>query len=83
MAYRAAKAALNQSTVTMVREWEKEGREVTMVCIEPGFIPTRLTGWDGVDDMDTCISGLMKVFKALTPKDNGTLIKWDGTRVAF
>lgn len=44
MAYRAAKAAANQVTVTLAREWEKEGRNVTIVCMEPGFLFTRLTG---------------------------------------
>jgi NAD(P)-dependent dehydrogenase (short-subunit alcohol dehydrogenase family) len=83
MAYRVAKCALNQGAVTMAREWEKEGRKVTMVCVEPGFLSTRLTGWDGEDDMDTCIAGLMKVFKALTPQDNGAFIKWDGSRIPF
>ncbi|KAK4141375.1 NAD(P)-binding protein [Dichotomopilus funicola] len=52
MAYRIAKAALNQGAVTMGREWDKEGRKVTMICVEPGFLSTRLTGWDGVDNMD-------------------------------
>jgi len=83
MAYRVAKAALNQGAVTMAREWEKEGRKVTMVCIEPGFLSTRLTGWDGVDDMDTCIAGMMKLFKGLTPKDHGAFLKWDGTKIPF
>lgn len=39
MAYRVAKAGgLNQWAMTMAREWEKEGRKVIMVCIEPGFL---------------------------------------------
>ncbi|KAK3364325.1 hypothetical protein B0T25DRAFT_576602 [Lasiosphaeria hispida] len=83
LAYRAAKAALNQGVVTMAREWEKEGRKVTMICVEPGFLSTRLTGWDGEDDMDTCIAGLMKVFRGITPKDNGAFLKWDGSKIPF
>ncbi|KAK4641707.1 hypothetical protein QC761_512670 [Podospora bellae-mahoneyi] len=83
MACRMAKTALNQGTVTMAREWEKEGRKQTMVNVEPGFISTRLTGWDGVDDITTCIAGLMRVFKDITPQDNGTLIKWDGNRIPY
>ncbi|KAH6612293.1 hypothetical protein B0J18DRAFT_474119 [Chaetomium sp. MPI-SDFR-AT-0129] len=83
MAYRIAKAALNQGAVTMAREWEKEGRKVTMICVEPGFLSTRLTGWDGVDDMDTSIAGLMKLFKNITPEDNGGFFLWDGSRISF
>lgn len=83
MAYRVAKAAANQMTVTFAREWERDGRNITIVCMEPGFLRTRLTGWDGVDDMDTCISGIMNVVKDLEPKDNASFIKWDGSRLSF
>lgn len=83
MAYRVAKAALNQEAVTLAREWEKEGRKTTIVCVEPGFLSTRLTGWDGEDDMETCIAGLMKVIEGITPEQNGSFVKWDGTRIPF
>jgi len=83
MAYRVAKAAANQVTVTFAREWEKEGRNLTIVCMEPGFIATRLTGWDGVDDMDTCIAGIVEVIDGLKHEDSGSFLKWDGGRIPF
>ncbi|OAL53779.1 NAD(P)-binding protein [Pyrenochaeta sp. DS3sAY3a] len=83
MAYRVAKAAANQMTVTLAREWEKEGRKVTVVCMEPGFVATRLTGWDFVDDMDTCIAGIVKVVDGLQQSDNASFIKWDGSKIPF
>jgi NAD(P)-dependent dehydrogenase (short-subunit alcohol dehydrogenase family) len=83
LGYRAAKSALNQVSVTLAREWEKEGRKTTIVCVEPGFLSTRLTNFDGEDDMETCIAGLMKVFDGITPKDNGAFLKWDGTTISF
>lgn len=83
LGYRAAKSALNQTSVTLAREWEKEGRKTTIVCVEPGFLSTRLTNFDGEDDMETCIAGLMKVFDGITPKDNGSFLKWDGTTIPF
>lgn len=83
MAYRAAKSALNQMSVTMAREWEKEGRKSTIVCMEPGFLSTRLTGFKGEDDMDTCIAGIIKVTDGITPEDNGAFLKWDGSKIPF
>lgn len=83
MAYRTAKAALNQNSVTLAREWEKEGRKVTIVCMEPGFLSTRLTEWDGEDDMETCIAGIMDVIDGITHKDNGAFLKWDGSSIPF
>lgn len=83
MAYRAAKTALNQMSVTMAREWEKEGRKSTIVCMEPGFLSTRLTGFDGEDDMETCIAGIMNVIDHITHDDSGAFLKWDGTKIPF
>ncbi|KAI0451936.1 hypothetical protein F5B21DRAFT_506710 [Xylaria acuta] len=83
MAYRTAKAALNQNSVTLAREWEKEGRHLTIVCIEPGFLSTRLTNFDGEDDMETCIGGVMKVIDGITHDDNGAFLKWDGSTIPF
>lgn len=83
MAYRAAKAALNQMSVTMAREWEKEGLKSTIVCMEPGFLPTRLTGFNGEDDMKTCIAGIMMVIDSISRGDNGAFLKWDGGKIPF
>lgn len=83
MAYRAAKTALNQISVTMAREWEEEGRKSTIVCMEPGFLSTRLTGFAGEDDMETCIAGIMKVIDGITYEDNGAFLKWDGSKIPF
>jgi hypothetical protein len=51
--------------------------------MEPGFLSTRLTGWDGVDDMDTCVVGIVEVVDGLQRSDNGSFLKWDGSRIPF
>ncbi|CAI7626206.1 unnamed protein product [Penicillium bialowiezense] len=83
LAYRVGKCALNQVTVTLARDFEKEGRNVTVVVMEPGFVPTRLTEYDSVDDMDTCIAGLTEQIEKLTKESNGQFIQWTGERVPF
>jgi NAD(P)-dependent dehydrogenase (short-subunit alcohol dehydrogenase family) len=83
MAYRVAKTALNQVTMTFARDFEKQGRKVTVVNVEPGFVATRLTGYDFVDDMDTCIAGLVKGIQAITNEDNGQFISWSGNRLRY
>lgn len=70
-------------TVTLARDFEKEGRNVTVVVMEPGFVPTRLTEYDSVDDMDTCIAGLTEQIEKLTKESNGQFIQWTGERVPF
>lgn len=70
-------------TVTLARDFEKEGRNATLVVMEPGFVPTRLTEYDYVDDMDTCISGITEQIEKLTKENNGQFIKWSGEILSF
>ncbi|KAK9439900.1 hypothetical protein VB005_04517 [Metarhizium brunneum] len=83
LAYRTAKCALNQVSVTLAREWESEGRKTTITYVEPGFLSTGLTGWDGEDDMETCITGLMKIISSISHEYNGAFLKWDGSKISF
>lgn len=83
MAYRVAKTALNQQTVTFARDFRNEKRNVTIICMEPGFVPTRLTEFDAVDDMATCIAGIVKVIEGLSSEDTGSFIEWSGKRLKF
>jgi NAD(P)-dependent dehydrogenase (short-subunit alcohol dehydrogenase family) len=83
MAYRVAKAAANQVTVTFAREWIQEGRNIVVIAMEPGFVATRLTGWDYVDDMDTCIAGIIEVMEALKQENNERFLKCDGSSICY
>lgn len=76
-----AKSALNQQTVTFAREFQKEGKNISVVCMEPGFLPTRLTEWDSADDMGACIEGIMDVIDSLSIDDRGHFIEWSGKRL--
>jgi NAD(P)-dependent dehydrogenase (short-subunit alcohol dehydrogenase family) len=49
--YRMAKAALNQQIVTLSREFEHNGDNITILALNPGYIPTRMTGFKGVVDI--------------------------------
>lgn len=55
LGYRMAKAALNQQNKTIAQAF-KEGPDL-MVCLalEPGYVPTRLTGWRGEDGLDESV----------------------------
>lgn len=83
MTYHAAKSALNQVTMTFALELEKEGKNRTFVCMQPDFPPTRLTEYDFVDDVETCIAGVVEAIEGLTMADNGQFIEWSGKRLRF
>jgi hypothetical protein len=47
------------------------------------FLATGLTGWDGVDDMDMCVKGIVEVGDGLQRSDSGGFVKWDGGKIPF
>jgi len=51
--YRLSRTALNQLTVSLPRSLASEGSNVIVHAIHPGYIPTTMTGFIGLDDMDT------------------------------
>lgn len=61
----------------------KEGTSVTVVNMEPGFLPTRLTEYDFVDDMETSIAGLVKGVETLTKENNDQFIEWSGRGLRY
>lgn len=78
-----AKSALNQETVTLAYELKKQGSNIAVAAINPGFVATRLTDWDFDDDMDTCIAGILNVVENLTIETTGCFKNWNGDDHAF
>ena len=83
LAYRMAKAALNQQTITLAREMEKSGQNISVISVNPGFVATRLTDFDFDDDMDACIEGLTKVIESADMTKTGQFINWTGKSLQF
>ena len=74
--YRCSKAALNAATKSMSIDFKDDG--ILATCIHPGWVKTDMGGPNAVLDVDTCVSGILKVMKSLGAKDNGNFIRWDG-----
>ncbi|KAK0624582.1 hypothetical protein B0T17DRAFT_463145, partial [Bombardia bombarda] len=51
---------LNQLTKTMAINLQKlHLSHVVTLAVHPGWLPTRLAGFHGADDMETCMAGLV------------------------
>jgi NAD(P)-dependent dehydrogenase (short-subunit alcohol dehydrogenase family) len=83
MAYRMAKAALNSQTVTLAHELQKLQEPIAVIALYPGFVATKLTGFDFDDDMATCIAGMMEVILKCDIRDTGVFIAWNGERIPW
>lgn len=78
MGYRLSKTALNQLTVSLSRTLAFEGLNVTIHAIHPGWIPTAMSGFTCLDDMDTQITLMVDTIEKLGVQDSGRFMKADG-----
>ena len=83
ISYRCAKSALNQQTVTIAHELKSAGSKTTMLAVDPGDIPTRLSRGNGKTDIDNSIRGIVKIIETATLADTGSFLKWDGKKIPF
>ncbi|KAF9554685.1 NAD(P)-binding protein [Agrocybe pediades] len=87
--YRVSKAALNQLTKTMAIDLAKTAPNVLTLSVHPGYVATKMTGYFGEDDMEQCMSGLVKVVEdfgtesASPSLSSGGYVKWNGEKMNF
>lgn len=87
--YRISKTGLNQLTKTMALDLKKMLKsKVLTLAVHPGWLPTRMTGFYGEDDMDVCMSSLVDVIERFgTPEGenlpHGGYVKWNGEQMAY
>lgn len=78
MAYRMSKAALNMMTVTLAKEFIMNNDDITVISLNPGYVPTRLTKFRSKNDMDECIAGMVTVIEGVTKEQTGVFLDWQG-----
>ncbi|KAK2590911.1 hypothetical protein QQS21_011409 [Conoideocrella luteorostrata] len=83
VSYRTAKAALNMETVTIAHELKAKNLNITMLMLDPGDIPTRLTKWVGNTSMLSSVNGMVKIIEEATLDMSGSYLSWNGNRVTF
>jgi hypothetical protein len=58
-------------------------KNVLTLAVHPGYVPTKMTGFYGEDDMDVCMAGLVKVIERFGTElgsdiPNGGYVRWNG-----
>ena len=77
--YRVSKAALNMAVASASRQWPG----MTVLALDPGWTQTEMGGSNAPVTLQDSVQGLMQVLAAVTPKDSGCLLRYDGTRIEF
>jgi NAD(P)-dependent dehydrogenase (short-subunit alcohol dehydrogenase family) len=68
----------------MAADLDKLGTSnIQTLAVHPGYVATKMTGYYGEDDMETCMEGLVKLierFGTELGKDipNGGYVRWSG-----
>jgi NAD(P)-dependent dehydrogenase (short-subunit alcohol dehydrogenase family) len=76
--YRASKAAANSVLKDISLEWADKA---TCVSFHPGWVRTDMGG-EGADlTAEQSVAGMRGVIAALTPKDNGRFLNYDGSAI--
>lgn len=83
LGYRVSKAALNQLSVTMAKEFQAAGDEIAVLALHPGYLPTRMTHGKSRNDMKECIEGMVKVMEGASMAQSGTFIDWRNQTVPW
>jgi NAD(P)-dependent dehydrogenase (short-subunit alcohol dehydrogenase family) len=79
--YRESKAALNM----FMRSLSVEMRSSDFICIamSPGWVRTDMGGSSATLSPEESVSGMVRTLSALTPKDSGRYLSYDGTELPW
>jgi NAD(P)-dependent dehydrogenase (short-subunit alcohol dehydrogenase family) len=78
-----AKAALNQQTVTLARDYAHADENITIIALNPGHIATKMTGFKGVVDMDESVQKMVTIIEEAKLEDSGRFYDYIGDDIAF
>jgi NAD(P)-dependent dehydrogenase (short-subunit alcohol dehydrogenase family) len=88
--YRISKCAVNQLTKTTAMDLQRLAPNVIALAVHPGYLPTKMTGFYGEDDMEECMTGLVDVVEKFGQEGeqgmrlaNGSYVKWNGHKIDF
>jgi NAD(P)-dependent dehydrogenase (short-subunit alcohol dehydrogenase family) len=88
--YRLSKCALNQLTRTTAMDLRRLAPTVVALAVHPGFLPTKMTGFYGEDDLEECMTALVDLVEKFGHEgeegmklENGSYVKWNGQRIDY
>lgn len=73
----------------MAADLEKAGTaNIKTLAVHPGYVATKMTGYYGEDDMETCMSSLVKVIERFGTASgvdipNGGYVRWNGEIMSY
>ncbi|KAF2271280.1 NAD(P)-binding protein [Westerdykella ornata] len=79
--YSISKAALNMLTLHQARDLKRQ--HVIVICMDPGWVKTRMGGKGAMVEPEVSISGMLEVIGGLKQEDSGKYYRFDGAIVPW
>lgn len=81
--YSMSKAALNALTVQQSGEVREKLGKAVIICMDPGWVKTRMGGAGAVLEPEEAIGGMLKCVQGLTDESNGKFFTYTGKEVPW
>lgn len=81
--YSISKAGLNALTVQQSGEVRERLRECVVVCMDPGWVRTRMGGEGAVLEVEESVGGMVKCIRGLEEGSNGRFFTYTGEEVPW
>lgn len=81
--YSISKAGLNMVTVHQSGNLREKLKGVVVICMDPGWVKTRMGGDGAILEPEESIGGMLKVVRGLKEGDNGKFFTYDGSVVPW
>lgn len=81
--YSISKGALNMLTVHQSGDLKEKLKGVVVICMDPGWVKTRMGGDGAILEPEVSIGGMLKVVHGLKEGDNGKFFTYDGSEVPW
>ncbi|KAI0097679.1 short chain dehydrogenase [Nemania sp. FL0031] len=78
ISYRVAKSALNALSISVAIELKAAKKNIAVLCIDPGDVPTKLSGGAGDINLNDSVRGMYEQIKKATIEDTGLFVNWKG-----
>ena len=74
---------MNQLTISLAHEMRAANLNITVLALDPGDIPTKLSRWQGTTSMEESVKGMVGIIERATIDMSGAFIKWNGTKIPY
>ncbi|KAJ8920339.1 hypothetical protein NQ315_012001 [Exocentrus adspersus] len=79
--YRCSKAAINMATKSLSIDLKSDG--ILATCVHPGWVKTDMGGSNAPMDVETSVTGMVRLVKDLSEVHNGQFYQWDGKKLEW